>query len=169
MIRFRDLLPFLVVLDLMPLLLLRLVNDDLSPRRLFFLLLPSQLHFRLPSAVPCCPGWLAPLVQPLADIVQRLLDVAPVVYSALLVVVLLFEGCAFLVVVFDLFVVIGDFSGLFASAQFRIPFLSFLLFLLFSFCFVFVFVLISCSFSFCFTSFEVRFDSPTTRWIASVA
>ena len=136
MIRFRDLLPFLVVPDLVLLLLLRLVDDDLGLRRLFFLLFPSQLHFRLPSAVPCCPGWLAPLVQSLAGIVQRLLDVAPVVYSALLVVVLFFEGCAFLVVVFDLFVVVGGFSGLFASAQFRIPFLSFVLFLSFAFSFL---------------------------------
>jgi hypothetical protein len=59
---------------------------------------------------------LAPLVQSLADIVQRLLDVAPVVYNALLVVVLFFEGCAFLVVVFELLGVIGDFFVLFALA-----------------------------------------------------
>ena len=43
LIRFRDLLPFLVVLGLVLLLLLRLVDDDLGLRRLFFLLLPSQL------------------------------------------------------------------------------------------------------------------------------
>ena len=110
-IRFRDLLPFLVVLDLVLLLLLRLVNDDLGLRRLFFLLLPSQLHFRLPSAVPCCPGWLAPLVQSLADVVQHLLDVALVV-----VVVLLFVVCTFLEVIFGLFGVIGDFFVLFALA-----------------------------------------------------
>jgi hypothetical protein len=76
------------------------------------------------------------MVQSLADIVQRLLDVAPVVYSALLVGIVYFEGCAVLVVVFDLFVVIGDFSGLFASAQFRTPFLSFVLFLSFAFSFL---------------------------------
>ena len=77
----------------------------------------------LPPAVPCCPGWLAPLVQPLADIVKHFLDVVLVVVSALLVVVLFFEACAFLVVVSGLFVVllvfglaIGNCLGLSASA-----------------------------------------------------
>ena len=43
MIRFRDLLPFLVVPDLVLLLLLRLVVDDLGGlRRLFFLLYPAR-------------------------------------------------------------------------------------------------------------------------------
>jgi hypothetical protein len=55
-----------------------------------------------------------------------------VVYGALFFVVLFFEGCTFLVVVFHLFGVVGEFCVLFASAQcytqFRIPFLSFLLF-----------------------------------------
>jgi hypothetical protein len=43
-------------------------------------------------------------------------DVALVVVSALLVVVLIFEAFAFLEVVFGLVVVIGDFPGLSASA-----------------------------------------------------